>query len=161
MALHELATIDGLAAAERGEATRPETLSFRDLINFIRRNARLIALSTAVGLLLGIIYIVKTPSSYEAYARLVIDPEQSRILSQDANTGTVIIEAAEIASQVEIVKSEAIADDVIRQLGLLNDPEIVNSSSWYGAFKQNLASAADFVFGGSKSTQHRRRKRSG
>jgi succinoglycan biosynthesis transport protein ExoP len=151
MALHELATIDGLAAAERGEAIRQETLSFRDLINFIRRNARLIAVSTAVGLLLGIIYIARTPSSYEAYARLVIDPEQSRILSQDANTGTVIIEAAEIASQVEIVKSEAIADDVIRQLGLLNDPEIVNSSSLFGAFKQNLASAADFVFGGSNS----------
>eukprot|EP01032_Pedospumella_encystans_P036239 gene36239-40997_t len=114
----------------------------------MRRNGRLIALSTALGLLLGIIYIAKTPSSYEAYARLVIDPEQSRILSQDATTGTVIIEAAEIASQVEIVKSEAIADDVIRTLGLLNDPEIVNNASWYGALKQNLSSAADFVFGG-------------
>jgi succinoglycan biosynthesis transport protein ExoP len=148
MALRELATIDGLTAPERGEAFRSETLSFRDLVNFMRRNGRLIALSTALGLLLGIIYIAKTPSSYEAYARLVIDPEQSRILSQDATTGTVIIEAAEIASQVEIVKSEAIADDVIRTLGLLNDPEIVNNASWYGALKQNLSSAADFVFGG-------------
>jgi len=31
------------------------------------------------------------------------------------SSGTVIIEAAEIASQVEIVKSEAIALDVIRR----------------------------------------------
>lgn len=153
MALHELATIDGHPTAERGEMLRPETLSFRDLVNFLRRNAQLIAVSTVIGLMLGVIYIAKTPSSYEAYARLVIDPEQSRILSQDAATGTVIIEAAEIASQVEIVKSEAIAADVIQKLDLLDDPEIINASSWYGAFRQSLASTADFIFGGSGSDE--------
>ncbi len=153
MAVHELATIDGLQTPERGESLRSETVSFRDLVNFLRRNARLIALSTVIGLLCGVIYIAKTPSSYEAYARLVIDPEQGRILSQDATTGTVIIEAAEIASQVEIVKSEAIAADVIHRLGLLDDPEIVNSSSMYGAFRKNLALTADFVFGGSGSDE--------
>ncbi|MCJ8518612.1 succinoglycan biosynthesis transport protein ExoP [Pseudorhizobium tarimense] len=145
MAIQQLSTIDGLATAERGEALRSETVSFRDLINFLRRNAWLITLSTAIGLLLGVTYIIKTPSSYQAYARLVIDPEQSRILSQDAATGTVIIEAAEIASQVEIVKSEAIAESVIRELGLLNDPEIVDASSWYGALRHYLASAVDLV----------------
>ena len=119
MAVHELPTIDGLPAPDRSEALRSEAVSFRDLVNFLRRNARLMALSTVVGLLLGVIYIAKTPSSYEAHARLVIDPEQSRILSQDATTGTVIIESAEIASQVEIVKSEAIAADVIDRLGLI------------------------------------------
>jgi polysaccharide biosynthesis transport protein len=132
MAFQELTTYDGLATSRRHDSTKTEPLSFYDLINFLRRNSRLIGVSMVLGLLLGILYVVKTPSSYEAYARLVIDPEQSRILSQDAATGTVIIEAAEIASQVEIVKSEAIADSVIRSLGLLDDPEIINASSWYG-----------------------------
>lgn len=153
MAFQELTTYDGLATSRRNDSTKTEPLSFYDLINFLRRNSRLIVVSMVLGLLLGILYVVKTPSSYEAYARLVIDPEQSRILSQDAATGTVIIEAAEIASQVEIVKSEAIADSVIRSLGLLDDPEIINASSWYGSVKQTLSSAGSLIFGGSSSSQ--------
>ncbi len=153
MAPHELATMAGIARTEQREALRSETFSLRDHFNFLRSNMPLIALSTAIGLVLGVIYIAKTPSSFEASARLVIDPEQSRILSQDANTGTVIIEAAEIASQVEIVKSEAIADDVIRNLGLLNDPEIVNASSWYGTIRHNLSSALNFISGDNPSDE--------
>uniref|UniRef100_A0A7C1P7U8 Lipopolysaccharide biosynthesis protein n=1 Tax=Agrobacterium albertimagni TaxID=147266 RepID=A0A7C1P7U8_9HYPH len=153
MAIHELTAFDGLSTSARRDGVRAAPLSFYDLINFLRRNARLIVMSMVLGLLIGILYVAKTPSSYEASARLVIDPEQSRILSQDAATGTVIIEAAEIASQVEIVKSEAIAANVIHSLGLLDDPEIINASSWYGSLKQMLASAGNFVFGGTGSSE--------
>lgn len=153
MAIREPTAHDGLQRSRRKDGLRTEPLSFYDLINFLRRNCRLIAVSMVLGLLFGIVYVVKTPSSYEAYARLVIDPEQSRILSQDAATGTVIIEAAEIASQVEIVKSEAIADSVVRSLGLFDDPEIINASSWLGSLKQTIMSAGNFILGGDTASQ--------
>ena len=130
-----------------------EAVSIRDLFNFLKSNIPIIALSTVLGILFGVVYIARTPSSFEATVRLVIDPEQSRILSQDAATGTVIIEAAEIASQVEIVKSEAIAQDVISKLGLFNDPEIVNSTSWQSTLREYATSVMNLITGGGDEIQ--------
>nr|WP_299505790.1 exopolysaccharide transport family protein [uncultured Rhizobium sp.] len=153
MGLHEFGTIETYPPIERREDLRKEYLSFRDIFNFLKKNIPIIALSTIAGVVLGILYTLNTPSSYEATARLVIDPEQGRIVSQDATTGTVIIEAAEIASQVEIVKSEAIAEDVIRKLGLMTDPEIVNNRSWQSALRGLIISAIETVAGSEDKEQ--------
>ncbi len=69
-----------------------------------------------------------------------MDPEQGRIASQDAFTGTIIVEAAEIASQVEIIQSEPIAKAVINKLNLAEDPEIQDNASWRSIVKDWLQS---------------------
>lgn len=153
MGLHEFGMIETVPPRDGREYPGSDSVSLRDLFNVLKKNIPIIAVCTVLGLALGILYIVKTPSTYQATARLVIDPEQSRILSQDATTGTVIIEAAEIASQVEIVKSEAIAESVIRELGLMNDPEIVSSTSWQSALKGYAISAINSL-AGSGDTEH-------
>jgi uncharacterized protein involved in exopolysaccharide biosynthesis/Mrp family chromosome partitioning ATPase len=85
---------------------------------------------TTAGIGAGTFYVTTTTPLYSATTRLVMDPEQGKIASQDAFTGTVIIEAAEIASQVEIVKSESIARSVIEKLNLIEDPELGGGASW-------------------------------
>ncbi|ASY59895.1 MULTISPECIES: GumC family protein [Sinorhizobium] len=140
MVVHDISKIVLDENFEARRADRQENISFRDVTDFLRRHTALIGSFGAIGLALGVFYILNTSPSYTATARLVIDPEQGRIASQDASTGTIIIEAAEIASQVEIVKSEAIARAVIEQLNLTKDPEIVSTSSWMSSIKETVKS---------------------
>ncbi|MCT7375582.1 GumC family protein [Chelativorans salis] len=137
MVIQEIRKLSG----ERGApAASKEYITFRDIWSFLRRHILLIILMTMVGIALGGLYIAKTEPTYSAIARLVIDHEQARIASQDASTGTIIIEAAEIASEVEIVKSEAIARAVIKELNLLEDPEILESRSWRSTIRSGIVS---------------------
>jgi len=121
-------------------ASGKEYLSFRDIWLFLRRHLLILILASMAGIGLGAFYMIKTVPTYSAVARLVIDREQARIASQDATTGTIIIEAAEIASEVEIVKSEAIARAVIEKLGMIGDPEILESRSWRSVVRSAVSS---------------------
>ncbi|GGE97092.1 lipopolysaccharide biosynthesis protein [Stappia taiwanensis] len=129
MVIHSISNIvsgdqfDGLRSGEG------EYVTFQDIWAFFKRHLRLLALTTVVSATLGLVYLHYTPPLYSAVAQLVMDPQQAKIASQDVSTGTIIIESAEIASQVQIVKSEAIARSVIEELDLLNDPEVRTSTS--------------------------------
>ncbi|TCU14296.1 Wzz/FepE/Etk N-terminal domain-containing protein [Rhizobium sullae] len=117
-----------------------ENISFGDIWRFLRRHTLMLAFFTAVGAAAGGVYVATQPPLFFAAARLVMDPEQGQIASQDAFTGTIIIEAAEIASQVEIIKSEPIAKAVINKLNLYEDPEIQDNASWQSVAKGWLRS---------------------
>ncbi|WP_454289061.1 nucleotide-binding protein [Rhizobium arsenicireducens] len=147
MGLHEFANISVGPQSERRGTNAKEYISFLDVFSFLRRNALIIGAFTLAGVVLGSTYLMNAQPIYQATTRLVMDPEQGRVISQDVSSGTVIIEAAEIASQVEIVKSEAIALDVIRRLDLINDPELVNTSSFRSMIMGLLASTVDMVSG--------------
>lgn len=142
-----------IAGGERlGQTAQKEYISFRDIWSFLRRHMLIIVLATMTGIVLGALFISRTEPTYLAIARLVIDPQQARIASQDANTGTIIIEAAEIASQVEIVKSEAIARAVIRELNLTEDPEIRESHSWKSVVRGWFVAISDFFMSPEKES---------
>ena len=147
MGLHEFANISVGSHSERKGTSEKEYMSFLDVFAFLRRNTLVIGAFTVAGITMGGIYLLKAQPIYQATTRLVMDPEQGRVISQDVSSGTVIIEAAEIASQVEIVKSEAIALDVIRRLDLVNDPELVNASSFRTIVRDLLGSTADMISG--------------
>ncbi|WP_051541015.1 exopolysaccharide transport family protein [Ahrensia sp. 13_GOM-1096m] len=115
--------------------TQKEYYTFRDIWLFLKRNTVYFAIGTILGAVIGVAYLIHTPATYVAVARLVMDPGQARIASQDAVSGTIIIESAEIASQVEIVKSESVARSVINELDLLTNPEIQEAKSWRSNIK--------------------------
>ncbi|WP_113447179.1 exopolysaccharide transport family protein [Rhizobium cremeum] len=149
MGFHEFGNVETMSSLDKKDTAKKEYVSFRDVFNFLKKNLLILGICSASGAVLGGLYILNSESTYMATTRLVMDPEQGRIVSQDAATGTVIIEAAEIASQVEIVKSEAIAQAVIRKLGLTEDPEILNTRSWQSIVKGSLKAVADLFTGGS------------
>lgn len=136
MVLQDMRRMTPADRAGFGQGGTGQYLTFRDVWLFLRRHMVLIGVVSLAGLGFGAIYMLKTTPSYTAIARLVMDPEQARIASQDAYTGTIIIEAAEVASKVEIVKSEAIALSVIRQLNLTEDPEIFENTSWRSSLRR-------------------------
>ncbi|WP_028033269.1 exopolysaccharide transport family protein [Chelativorans sp. J32] len=141
MVIQEIRKFGGERA---GAAEGKEYLSFRDIWLFLRRHMLLLVLASMGGIALGALYMIKTVPTYSAVSRLVIDREQARIASQDASTGTIIIEAAEIASEVEIVKSEAIARAVIEELDMVGDPEILESRSWRSVVRSAFTSLLSY-----------------
>ncbi|WP_295813368.1 exopolysaccharide transport family protein [uncultured Nitratireductor sp.] len=138
MVVQEIRKLTGTDMAPKEGRQHQDYISFRDIWAFLRRHFLVLALASAAGIAFGALYIAKTEATYPSIARIVIDREQARIASQDASTGTIIIETAEIASEVEIVKSEAIARSVIRQLNLTEDPEIQDSTSWRSTLRNGL-----------------------
>ncbi|MHC1550417.1 GumC family protein [Phyllobacterium sp. K27] len=104
-------------------------IGMSDIVGFLRRNWRFVGASIMGSVLIAISYLAVAEPVFTATARIVIDPEQARIASQDAVSGTIVIETGEVESQVEIIRSEAIAKSVIEQLSLTEDPELQDEKS--------------------------------
>jgi succinoglycan biosynthesis transport protein ExoP len=147
MVLHAISNIATGDQFYRKGAGDKEYMSFRDVWSFITRHILMLIFCMVLGLAAGLFYTTTTQPTYTATTTLVMDPEQGRISQQDVATGAIIIETAEIASQVEIVKSEAVAMAVIRKLGLNEDPEITKSRSWQSKIRGLFGSAVGFVKG--------------
>jgi len=84
---------------------------------------------------LGLLYLLTTPSSYTAVARMVIDSRKVPAFQQQQTMGDQTIETAAVATQVEILMSENVSLAVIKDLKLTEDPEFVGQGAGLiGAF---------------------------
>jgi exopolysaccharide transport family protein len=108
---------DGPGTAEQG-AGLGELVDFA--IGFVRRQCRTILFAVALALGAGFIYLHVTPPVYTARASLIIDPHRSPFIQQQGLLGD---DPIEVDSQIEIVRSKAVALSVIRDLKLMDDPE--------------------------------------
>ena len=112
-----------------GTAASPETFQFvyQSVLDFIRRQYHVIAFVAAITIAMGFIYVLTTPPSYTATATMIIDTKKLQIFQQQSLFTDAPMDLGAIESQVEILKSERIALDVIKKLHLDEDPEFLNS----------------------------------
>ena len=104
-----------------------ETLAH--LVSFIRRQFPVIVFVTLVGMALGVVYLVTTPPSYTAHAKLLVDSRKINLFQQQQSIlGDIPIDTASVESQVEILTSENVALSVIKELHLAQDPEFIKPS---------------------------------
>ena len=94
-------------------------------INFIRRQYVVIAVAFALTTLLGVVYLMTTPPSFTAYARMLIDTRKQQVMFPQQPMTWDFMESAMVASQVEVLKSENIARAVVKENHLTEDPDIV------------------------------------
>jgi polysaccharide biosynthesis transport protein len=87
-------------------------------IGLLRRQYLVILFVTALGIGVGVLYLKVAPSIYTAETTLYIDPHSSPISAQAAIFGN---DPIEINSQIQIIKSKAIAAVVIKKLNLLKE----------------------------------------
>ena len=94
---------------------------------------------------LGLLYLLATPSSYTAVARMVIDSHKVPAFQQQQQAmGDTTIDTAAVATQVEILMSENISLAVIKDLKLMEDPEFVgHGAGLIGAFFHLISSTFD------------------
>jgi uncharacterized protein involved in exopolysaccharide biosynthesis len=119
-----------------------ETLTLADALVFLRRQFWLIIGVVAAMALLAVLYVLVTPSEYVARAELLIEPGKQRALWQDSGVVDLTIDNAQVESQVQVLQSERIANDVIAKLGLINDPEFRRPGTDYERQRAALAQFA-------------------
>jgi polysaccharide biosynthesis transport protein len=115
---------------ERGFQGQSGTLAqnLERFIGLIRRQCLTIIIIAACTMGLGVVYLLKTPPIYTAHARLVIDSGKAR-MAQMAMPGMYIpVDFAEIATQVEIAKSDSLGLIVVKDQHLSNNPAFVGGA---------------------------------
>jgi succinoglycan biosynthesis transport protein ExoP len=115
------------------------------LLNVVRRQFLVILFVGVLTVALGLIYVVSATPRFMAVATMFIDRgkvqpfgQQQQMLIDNP------IDSSAIESQLEILKSDAIALSVINNLQLVNDPEFVgpineSTGTIFGLFRSNRA----------------------
>src|SRR5262245_20033726 len=94
-------------------------------INFIRRQYIIIVISVVLTTLLGAVYLNTTPPMFTANARMLIDTRKQQVMFPQQPMTWDYMEHAAVESQVEVLKSENIAQAVVKENNLTEDPDIV------------------------------------
>lgn len=94
---------------------------FDFLIAAARRRWKIIAAGLIAGLVLGYAYLATAIPLYTATTRLLIDTPETRTAQEVSGVTEGIFVSGEVDSQVELIRSEAIAGQVVDSLDLVND----------------------------------------
>jgi len=103
------------------------------LIGFVRRQYPIIVLISACAIALSLVYLFTAPKLYTAHAMLMIDTTKVRILQQQQQIvgGDLPLDTAQVETQIELLKSEAIGLSVIKDSKLTDNPEFVDSQTGF------------------------------
>jgi polysaccharide biosynthesis transport protein len=98
-------------------------ITLDELVAVGRRYARVVASTTILALLGAVVYLFIAGPTYIARTQLLIEPQRAQGPWQDPATTEVAVDQGQVESQVEILRSQKISNDVIRKLRLSDDPE--------------------------------------
>ncbi|WP_334164267.1 GumC family protein [Phenylobacterium sp.] len=111
----------------------PERMHLRQLFGILLQRAKLgLGVAAAVFIVVLAAFAMQTPS-YTAVGSVVIDPKQTNLAQAQQVSGGLPPDTSAVDTQVEILRSRALAEDVVRRLKLYNDPEF-NPSMAPGMF---------------------------
>jgi polysaccharide biosynthesis transport protein len=113
-----------------------DSLSAKELveqfIGFFRRQYPIITLILLFAIALSVVYLFTAPKQFTAHAMLLIDTTKVRVLQQQQQVvGELPLDAAQVDTQIELLKSEAIGLSVIKDLKLTDDSEFVGSRTGF------------------------------
>ena len=89
-------------------------LSLLQIRDFATRQWRLVALVTALALIVGIAYLALSPRKYTAQADMIIDTKRVSFSQTELATENRIVEDASVESEIETTKSEKVAGVVAK-----------------------------------------------
>jgi succinoglycan biosynthesis transport protein ExoP len=112
------------------------------VLGFLRRQYALILLCAILGVAASIGYLRVAAPTYTAHAKLLFGNPKAQFVQQQSLLAETAVDVAEIESQVEILKSKAVAGAVIDQLKLAEDPDFkVPAPNWRSKAKLWLGAA--------------------
>ncbi|MEM7621394.1 MAG: polysaccharide biosynthesis tyrosine autokinase [Pseudomonadota bacterium] len=97
-----------------------EFLDLHTLFQILARRFRLIVICVLAILCLSVLYLITATPKYTSQTLILIDPREQKVLSSDAVVSGLGTESSAVESEVEIIKSRAIANRVIKKLDLAN-----------------------------------------
>ena len=130
-------------ADARGAAPRSERnlVTYAELSIFWRKYVRLIGGTILFCVLLAVVFLIWVGPTYVGRTLLLIEPQRVQGSWGDPSaTPEVPVDQGQVESQIEVLRSQKVSDDVIRTLHLTNDPEFVDSSIADAAKRLRFAS---------------------
>ena len=124
-----------------------------DLVNyaiaFLRRQYALMVFVTVLAIGISLIYLRVTPPIYTAQVKVLFESPKAKFVQQQSMLAESPLDAAQLESQIQVIKSKAIATAVVDQLNLVNDPD-------FNAAAQPLQKLIGLVKGlfGATATRH-------
>jgi polysaccharide biosynthesis transport protein len=119
------------AAEDYGHVAAPEANSpaelVENLLGIVRRQYAVMLFVSVLTVALALIYVVKATPKFTAVATMFIDRGKVQPFTQQQMLVDNPIDSGAMDSQIEILKSDAIALSVINSLHLTNDPEFGGS----------------------------------
>jgi capsular exopolysaccharide synthesis family protein len=101
----------------------PERMHLRQLFGILLQRAKLgLGVAAIVFILVLAAFAMKTPT-YSAWGSLVIDTKGMNLASVDRTQTGLSSDTSAVDTEVEIIRSRAVAERVARKLQLWNDPE--------------------------------------
>jgi succinoglycan biosynthesis transport protein ExoP len=108
--------------ADSKEGSVAELVDFA--LGFLRRRILVILAALVAVVPIGEYLALKlVPAYFAATATIIIDTRKYQIFQHTTMVGDTMIDAAGVESQLEILKSESVALEVVRKLNLAGDPE--------------------------------------
>lgn len=109
-------------------APAPEFFDIDRVLAAVRRQIWVVALAAAIGVALGIAYVMTAVPKYTATIDILIDKGQSKLLDEFASATGVFQDDADMLSRVELLKSDKIARSVATRLDLANNKAFLEGS---------------------------------
>lgn len=107
-------------------------------IAFLRRRYLMIIVTGALVFAATTLYLRFAPPTYTAEVQILLKNPQSKFVQQQSLLPEPVIDNAQIETQLQMIRSRAIAAAVLTQLKLANDPEFTGSSQPFGSLLQRI-----------------------
>jgi succinoglycan biosynthesis transport protein ExoP len=120
-----------LAGSPEGQAHSDNFIDLEHLMTIARRQARTVAITAAVGLLLGLIYIIAAKPGYTAATSILLDDNLGKFADEPSPAPANMQTDTTILSQIAILKSAELAEKVVRKEkldendGFMNPPRSI------------------------------------
>ena len=121
--------------------------AFRAVLGLVRRHWPLFVILPLILVSLGVAYLVVTPPLYLAQATMVIDARRVQRFQQQIPTAEEPADGVTVQTQLEVLRSDAVAAAVVKNLQLGNDPEFVRNRAELSDDEANAAAAHALVAG--------------
>ena len=134
-------------AREQNDSAEEPELDLREVVHALREYKWLIAALTAVVLVAGTVWTVRTPKIYEAITTVEYDPNPSRPLGGEVQDvadpiGNFWATREFFGTQNLVIASRDVAERVVRKLGLHEDPTYLTQDDDTPGETGNPAAAA-------------------
>ncbi len=133
------------ALAHRSAPPSASGFGLEDFIAILRKHQALILKVAAVTVVAATLYAFSQPTVYSASAVVMLDSRKNTVADASAVLTQLTPDPATMQNQIQILQSRALAQKVITQLGLADDPEfngtmpapglagLVDPRNWDGA----------------------------
>ncbi|MBV9462487.1 MAG: polysaccharide biosynthesis tyrosine autokinase [Bradyrhizobium sp.] len=133
------ATLSGTTTGDQAAAAGiGELINFA--IGFLRRQYLIIMLVGVLATTACVVYLRITPPTFTAHVQILLGNPKAQFVQQQSLLAEPAIDFNQIETQLQIIKSRAIAVAVINQLKLADDPELVGLRPSSPSFLHRLRS---------------------